>query len=169
MTVTETAVLVACAEAVTAALNAAAEETFEQTFEARRSYADWELAFEEDSDDRDKLHVDVVPVSQLPIDLETRGSVEYGPQIDVVVRFALGPEHREADGKLTLAQIDALVLFVQQIAEFFASDRFGTSEQFAWDAETGTKILAAYKPSHLRQNHQFTGIVRLAFVASQDL
>lgn len=169
MIATSPAVLVACADAVVRTLNADPEDNFGQQFEAKRSYADWELAFEDDSDDRGRLHVDVVPVSQLPTELETRGSVSYTPSIDVVVRFALGQEFREANGEFTLDQLDALVLFVQRIAEFFTADRFGDAEDFAWDADTGTKIMAAYKPSHLRQHHQFTGIVRIPFTASRRI
>jgi hypothetical protein len=55
---------------------------------------------------------------------------------------------------------------VQEIAEYFVVDRFGDLESIAWQR---TQILAAFKPSHLRQHRQFTGIIRLTFSAQNDL
>ena len=162
-------VLVACADAVVDALNADPQTNFGQVFEAERSYADWELALEDDSNQRGQLKVDVVPVGQLATDIETRATLNYSPAVDVVVRVGLGPERRQADGKFTLEEIDALVLLVQGIAEFFSINRIGADSEFSWNAEVGTKILAAYKPTHLRQNHQFTGVVRIPFYVSQEL
>jgi hypothetical protein len=157
-------VLADCAQAVADALNNAIAGTFSKEFEAVRSYADWELPLEENQGGN--LMVDVVPNSQLTTDVETHGSLKYGPAVDVVVRLGLGPERRKASGRFNIEEIDELALFVLEIAQYFAISRFGDSDQFSFDAEVGTKILAAYMPSHLRQNHQFTGIVRIPFRCS---
>ena len=154
-----TAVLVTTADAV---LNVLADNDFSQDFEPQRSYADWDLPLE-DSDD---LNVDVVPVNAPDFELETRESISYAPQVDIVIRKRLVQEEQEADGSLVLSVIDDLVYLVQQIAEFFVTDRFSEVESIIWQR---TQILAAYKASHLRQHRQFTGIIRLTFTATSDL
>lgn len=154
-----TAILVSTADAV---LNSLADQRFSQEFEPERSYADWELPLE-DSDD---LHVDIVPVNSPDFELETRGSISYAPQVDIVVRKRLAQDQQEADGSFVLPEIDDLVYLVEEIAEYFVADRFSEIESIVWQR---TQILAAYKPSHLRQHRQFTGIVRLTFSATSDL
>ena len=153
------AILVSTADAVRSAL---ADHRFGQEFEPVRSYADWELPLE----DSDELHADVVPVGSPDMELESRGSIAYAPQVDIVIRKRMAKEQQETDGTLILPEIDDLVLLVQEIAEYFMADRLTEFEDAAW---AGTQMLAAFKPSHLRQYRQFTGIVRLTFTAQTDL
>ena len=153
------AILVSTADAV---LNALADHRFSQEFEPVRSYADWELPLE----DQDELHVDVVPVGSPEMELETRGSIDYSPQVDIVIRKRLASDQQEADGTLILPEVDDLVLLVQELAEYFMADRLAEFEGAAWER---TQMLAAFKPSHLRQYRQFTGIIRLTFKAQTDL
>lgn len=160
-----TAVLVSVANAVTDALNGA---SLSQRITAVRSYADWELPLE-DSDPSDVLLVDVVPVGMnYGTELASRDTLDYSPAIDVVVRKRLGPDKRQAGGTFTLAEIDELVLFMEEINEYFTAARLATYTEAAWDSEIGTKILAAYIPSHLRQHSQFTGRLRIPFVVQKD-
>jgi hypothetical protein len=153
------AILVSTADAV---LNVLADHRFSQEFAPLRSYADWELPLEDAGD----LRVDVVPAGSPEMELETRGSIGYTPQVDIVVRKRLAQEQQEADGTLILPEIDDLVLLVQEIAEYFMADRLAEFEGAAWER---TQILAAFKSSHLRQYRQFTGIIRLTFKAQTDL
>jgi hypothetical protein len=154
---------------VTRALNDAPAGAFGQKFEAVRSYADWELPLEDSGPLDGRVLVDVVPVSTPATEIETRASISYQMQVDIVVRKRLGPENRDAAGRYLLASIDPLVLLVEQINERFTPVRFATPDHVAWDAEAGNRILAAYKPSHLREHHQFTGIVRLGFKAHKEV
>lgn len=156
------AILANVAEAVATALNAATAGTFSQEFEAERSYADWELPLE-DAAPADRVLVDVVPVSNSEMELETRGSLLYKPVVEVIVRRRLGPERRNQNGKFSLAEIDALVLFVQEIAEFFVMEEIGSAR---W-SETEPRRWVV--PQHLHKYHQFTGIVRLTFEQSKAL
>lgn len=153
------AILVSTADAV---LNALADHRFSQEFEPVRSYADWELPLE----DGNELHADVVPVGSPEMELETRGSIGYAPQVDIVIRKRLASDQQEVDGTLILPDIDDLVFLVQEIAEYFMADRLVDFTDAAWER---TQMLAAFKPSHLRQYRQFTGIVRLTFKAQTDL
>jgi hypothetical protein len=100
------------------------------------------------------------------MELETRGSIGYAPQVDIVIRKRMAAGQQEADGTLILPDVDDLVFLVQEIAEYFVVDRFGDLESIAWQR---TQILAAFKPSHLRQHRQFTGVIRLTFSAQNDL
>jgi hypothetical protein len=157
-------VLIQVADEVVTTLNSALPGTFSQTFEAERSYADWELPLE-DSAPQDRVLVDVTPVPPLESELETRGSIAYRPAVDIIVRRRITPSQRDANGKLLLAEIDALVLFVEELAEFFTTDQLATSTA-RW-AET--EIRRAFVPTHLREKHQFTGIIRVTFDLEQAL
>src|SRR5262245_24348316 len=88
---------------------------FSQDFEAERSYADWELPLEE----ADCLRVDVVPVSNMPVALQTRGDASYKPSVDIVVRRKFGvPDQEERRGRIAIEEIDALVGLVEEIHQF---------------------------------------------------
>jgi hypothetical protein len=152
------ALLVQVADDVTTALNEAAEGTFSREFSAERSYADWELPLEDSGSTDDRVLVDVTPVPPLPTELLTRGHIAYEPAVDVIIRVHLGPERRQANGKFELRELDELVLFTQQIAEFFT---VGTLTCGARWKET--EIRRAFVPKHLHDNHQFTSIVRVTF------
>src|SRR5262245_40820280 len=78
---------------------------FSQDFLAERSYADWELPLVE----ADCLRVDIVPVSSMPVALETRGDASYKPSVDIVVRKKFGvPDQEEKRGRIAIEEIDAL-------------------------------------------------------------
>jgi hypothetical protein len=157
------AVLVRTPKAVLAALQAAPDGTFLEKLQPERSYADWE----EPLTDSGVLKVDVVAVSVLPSELATRGSIIYAPGVDIVVRKKFDESaHRESDGRIKLEEIDALVLLVQQIDAFFTAKHLSGADDGAWEK---SNILAAYKPSHLRLHHQFTGIVRITFETENAL
>lgn len=154
------------ADTAAAVLTELEETTFSLPFDPVRSYADWELKLE-DAAPANAVLVDVVPVSSPDFELETRGSVVYRPQVDIVVRKRLGDESKDASGRLIVLVVDELVYLVEEIAEHFACNRFELAEhQPIWQA---TEILSAYMPSHIRQFQQFTGVVRLTFSASVDL
>lgn len=151
------------AETAAAVLDGLEKHTFSLPFQAERSYADWELQLE----DLATLKVDVVPVSSPDFTLETRGSISLSPQVDIVIRKRLGQEARRPDGRFIPEVIDELVLLTEEIAAYFATNRFEvTDSQPIWQ---NTELLSAYRPSHLRQYQQYTGIVRLTFTASIDI
>lgn len=133
-------------------------------FTCERSYADWELPLEEGDD---ALRLDVVPVGTMPADLDTREGSEYRPACDVVVRKRMLPEDYVPETKrLSLAKVDELVRLVEDIHDFLCAERLSKLPEGVWQE---SKILAAYKPSHLRQHHQFTGIVRVTYAIDKSL
>ena len=137
---------------------------FSLAFTCERSYADWELPLEETAD---ALRVDVVPVGTLPAELDTREASEYRPACDVVVRKRMTPADYVPETKrLSLAKVDELVRLVEDIHDFLCAERLSKLPEAVWQE---TKILAAFKPSHLRLHHQFTGIVRVTYAIDKGV
>lgn len=159
----DSAVLVQVANAARQQLAAAPPLTFSQAFTPERSYADWDLPLEQ----LDQLLCDVVPVNNPKSELEERGAIQYLAQVDVVLRRKFQAAHQDAGtGRVAIAQVDALVKVVEELHEFFCGERmdsFSVEEANRTATWESTEILAAYRKDHLRQNRQFTGIVRLTF------
>lgn len=149
------------ADAVVTALEAG---TFSKSIEPVRSYAEWD----EELKDFDELHVDVVPLQTGPAtELDDRSSVEYTCEIDVGVRYRFGPSEQESTtGRIDTSDMDACKLLVQEIAEFFITDRFADSPFAIWQ---NTEIKLGWSRKHLRQMRQFFGFVRLTFLATRAL
>lgn len=155
-----TAVCVDIAEKVKVLLDAA---TLSQAFTPARSYADWELELT----DSDTLHVDVVAHStEQKIEMESQGCVEFLVPVDIAVRKRFTQAQQDSNtGRVLVAQVDALVLLVQEIVESLMPNRItGDFGDAVW---TGSKIVANPLLQHLRENRQFTGVVRLNFVYSK--
>lgn len=163
------AVLVQVADAVTALLNTAG--VFSQKFTAKRSYPTWKLPLVKLSD----LRVDVVPESHPVSELETRGTVDYVCRSIVVVRRKFGQDARqeETDEGRPVANepVDALVLLVEQIHEYFCSQLERRLENdYAIDATWhATKIIQTYDRDHLMNNAQFTGAIQVDYRVSKAI
>jgi len=154
------ALLVTIADALTAELNA---HDFGVQFKAERSYADWDELLEE----LDTLRVDVVPVGYGDADLESRGTLHYLPAVDIGVRRHFGSgDEQENDGRIDQAQIDALVLLVEQIHAFFTKQRPDDTVEAIWKQG---KVNVTFNRQMLRDHRQFMGIVRFTFDAYQAL
>lgn len=149
------------ADAVVTALRAG---TFSRAIDPVRSYAEWE----EQLEDLGTLHVDVVPLQTGPAtELDDRGSVQYTCEVDIGVRYRFGTAEQESTtGRVDVADVDACKLLVQEIAEFFITDRFADSPFAVWQE---TEIKLGWSRKHLRTMRQFFGFVRLTFTATREL
>lgn len=128
-----------------------------------RSYADWELELPDASD----LRVDVVPVTtEQKAELASRGKMGFDVPVDVAVRQRFGQDKQDAQGRVAIAEVDPLMLLVEEIFTAFAAQRMTNFQAAAWQE---TRILAAPIREHLHKHKQFTGIVRLIFRAHKDL
>jgi len=159
---------VSVAKAVTQEL---ASATLSKPFVPERSYADWSQPLErEQVSDTDRLYVDIVPqATGMQVALDTRGTNEHRVVIDIAVRQRFGQEKQDNDtGRIVIDEVDALMLLVQEIYELFMPQRLTDFEDAVWDPDQGTRILVAPLKRHLYELKQFTGIVRLTFIASQD-
>lgn len=151
-------------EIADAVVTALAAGTFSKTINPTRSYAEWEEALEA----LNELHVDVVPLQTGPAtELDDRGSVEYTCEIDVGVRYRFGTSEQESTtGRVDVAEVDGCKLLVQEIAEYFITDRFADSPFGVWQS---TEIKLGWSRKHLRQMRQFFGFVRLTFSATRSI
>lgn len=160
------AVAVSVAKAVTAML---ADASLSQEITPERSYADWAQPLEKEQvSDTDRLYVDVVQqATGLQAELDDRGSNEYTTFIDIAIRKRFGPSKQSSvDGRVLVAEVDAMMLLVQEVYELFMPERLTDFEDAVWDPEQGTRILVAPLKKHLYEHKQFTGIVRIGFIAS---
>ena len=114
------------ADALTTVINTAVTAVELETvgFTARRSYPDWD----DDFSDLKDLAVDVVFVASNGangdlVDLDSAGTINTSPAIDIAVRKRFQPADREANGRLKNTSVDPLVRLVEQIHELFAGDR----------------------------------------------
>lgn len=152
----DAAAIVRVADAVTAAISG---NDFGVEFETERSYADWKQALEE----LDCLRVDVVPVIHNEADVSTRDNrVDYTCQVDVAIRKRFNQSDQNAvDGRVANSEIDRLVLLVEQIFEFLTHpDRRRLSDSITWES---AKVLWTCNRKDLRDNRQFTGLVRYTY------
>ncbi len=151
-----TAVAVAVAEAVKDVIDAA---TLSQSFTPERNWADWEYELTE----LGTLRVDVVAVTtkQEVSPVNRSGTLGYTVPVDVGIRKKLTRD--STTGKITNADVDALMLLVQEIHALFTQQRLSGYLGGIWKDDP--KILAAPIPKHLREFTQFTAIIRLIFHA----
>lgn len=141
-------------DAVTGVLNTG---TYSPKFSAATSFAQWQGKHE--VAESDGLRVDVVPVSKLEAELETKKTIAWQPRTDIVVRKKFKESDlSEADGLPKNEVIAELVGLVESIFASLVAKRVGAGSAAAWIKE---EILAAYMPSHLRERRQFTGVIRV--------
>lgn len=165
-----TAVSIAVADAVVAEL---ASDDFKaalktagnsMVFTPERSYADWK----DELEGLDCLKVDVVPVNGPTITPNSRELVQHSVPIDIAVRKRLGQADQKQGGRLDAKAVDALVLLVQQIGEWFlqSDGRRLTDydEAFAESAE----VVSLYNREWLRDKRLFFGVVRVTFSVSRE-
>jgi hypothetical protein len=158
------AVLVEVADAITEQLNAAG---LTPEFEAERSWADWDEKLE----DSDELHVDVVGIAA-DVEIEDRTTLKYTCTVHIGVRKRFKvPDQDQSTGRIDKAEVDALVLLVQQIGELFAAPSASGGRLTEFDVA----VWEEFKPGMwfnrklLRENRQFTGIVRVIHTVDREI
>jgi len=167
-----TAVPILVADAVVAEINSAAVAIgLPDGIEARRSYADWDESFE----GLKTTAIDVVVTAANSsagsiIELESAGSLEYKPMIDIAIRKRFELEDRDpSDGRLLNASVDPLVTLLQDIHEHFVSQR----NSVVLDDETAANwiegnVMSWVNQRKLRQG-LFEGVVRIKFTYSKAI
>ena len=151
------------AQAVTDELNS---RTWSKKFTAIRSYAEWDIALDQEKSECGKLFCDVVPVTYESADLESRGAVTYLCPVDVVFRQLL---HTTRDN----ATIDSLIAFNREVyTHFMKPTRIDTDGKFvrqsqAWVTAYGR--VDNVTESVLRLQNQWTGVFRLTYAGSDTI
>jgi len=163
--------IIGLADAVTAVINAAvtAETLTTVGFTARRSYPDWD----DDFKDLKNLAVDVVFVSSNGtngdlFELDSAGTVDTEPAIDIAIRKRFEPADQEQDGRLKNSSVDPLVNLVSEINDLFSANRMtaidcGNSVHANW-VDNSIRTRCDYK--RLREGC-FLGVVRIRYDVSK--
>jgi hypothetical protein len=90
-------------------------------------------------------------------------------QIDIAVRYRFGSSEQETDGSIDVDEIKVYVDLLEEIGEVLA-DRDNRILSDKIDAVwTGNEIRVPWVPDHLRQNRQYTGILRATYVVDKDV
>ena len=137
------ALAVAVADAVTSALNAA---SLSQSVVAERHYLP---VF--DLQEMQALHVSVVPKG-MTVAQSSRDSASYDVLVDVAVQKKVDPSD--------LAELDALMRLVEEIADLFRFRRLDGEPMAVW---VKTEHSFLFAPEHLQQLRQFTSVLTLTF------
>ena len=133
-----------------------------KTLDVRLAY-DTELVLE----DLDTLHVDLVAAG-LSTTPESRSSLEYNALIDIAVRYRFGVLEHDTDGSIDVEEIAAYLQLLEEIGEQLADPgnrQLATTTPATW---LGNEIRAPWLPDHLRNNRQYTGILRATYYAAKD-
>lgn len=137
--------------------------TLSKAFDTRFVY-DTNLPLE----DADQLHVDVVAAGLTCVPDE-RASLQYDVGIDIAVRYRFGTVEQDSDGSIAVDEIKPYVDLLEEIGELLADPdnrRLVDKIDAVW---TGNEIRAPWVPDHLRQNRQYTGIIRATYLVDKDV
>ena len=140
--------------------------SFVLAIDPQRSYADWDEELTEEA----VLRVDVVPVRVATSELDARGQLNYGCEVDIGIRYRFPQEERQQlNGRVAVGAVDNLVELVEQIHEYFVDEdnsgrRLAQYTSAVWQS---TDIRASYVRDMLRQLGQFVGIVRVTYEAQK--
>lgn len=170
-----TAVPILLADAVTHAINiASGNGYFGQPIEARRSYPDWDLEYQ-DLDGVNGPAIDVVFVSGQSsggdtVDLDSVSSLNYEPSVDVCIRNRFKQADRDPkDGRLMNGPVDALVGLVEKTHELLASMREQQIEIAPGQtAEWVSASVRAYVNQRRLREGMFEGVVRINFSVTKE-
>lgn len=171
-----TAVPILLADAVTTSINAAVDDDyFAMDFTARRSYPDWDLDYK-DLSGEDAPAVDVVFISGQSsggdtVELDSYGSIEYQPSVDICVRYRFDPSDRDPTiGRLLNSSVDPLVKLVEQIHELLASGRLESLQlNETTVADWVDANVRAYVNQRRLREGMFEGVVRVNFSVTRQL
>lgn len=159
------------ADAVTTIINAARVNGAigGLAFTARRSYPDWDDDFKDLKD----LAVDVVFVSSDASggelnELDSAGSYDKTPGVDIAVRYRFAASDRESNGRLKNTAVDPLVALVETLHEELMGNRdtalsLGSGLSANW-VDATVRTYCDY--GKLRQG-MFLGLVRVRYNVSK--
>ena len=86
--------------------------------------------------------------------------------MDVVIRKQLGEDKQVGGtGRVARAAVKELMYLTQQLFEYAMPNRLPDFDEAVWKL---TEILVAPHTKHLRENKQFTSIVRLTYEVEKD-
>ena len=153
-------VIVSQAEAVLDAVKAMTGLVL--TFDIERNYADFDIELP----DLSALRLDVSPVRHVTAEMETRGHIGYETEIDVCIRRKFAEDDQDPDQRLSIEAIDRLVKFTENVHAQLVAAALADENDSLW---SDAKLLWCPNKKHLRENSQFTGLIRLTYQTSKTI
>lgn len=151
------AILISVAEAV-------AEELRNETFTLKPTISRNRYVTELKLKDAAGLQINAVPGDVDEVRKVDRARTSRTCRIDVFIRKRLdeGTETDNDTGELDQAEVDRLVLFSEQIHEFFDGRRLSLYQPAMW-TENPDAFRPIYDQDHLRTLRQFTSVVGVKY------
>jgi len=150
-----TALLVQLADAITEEINS---DDWGLDFEAKRSYADWDLKLDADVG----LLVDVVPARRKKLPIENRSLRDHELTVHVGIRRKFAPQSQDTfTGRIETAEVDALIALAEDI-----ESHFDYQERLAGmpaSALVSANLLGDYDRELLYENRQFVSVIELTY------
>ena len=106
-------------------------------------------------------------INKQRVELDTRGSYSYTIPVDIAIRKRFEDDAQDDDtGRTLVSEVDALMLFTQEMYELFMPERLTNFDSAVWES---TEILVAPHTKHLKDYSQFTSVIRLVFGVNRDI
>ena len=137
-----------------------------------RSYGEWDIDLSKMDEatlpESEKLRVDVTSYTvDQEIEVLGRSSAQIRIATDVAIRKRFGPNHQEeSSGRIAIGDIDALMLFVDEVVALLANHKLNELPAVSWDS---TSIIEAPVREHLRELRQFTGVIRTTYLSNMTI
>lgn len=162
------AVFVEVADAIVEEIqNAADDNEFSVKLTVSRSWAD----ANEELPDLGKAQIDVVPFMPSG-ELETDRLLDYSHTVDVLIRRKFNENEIDlANGRASRAEIDKMVLLLQEVWELMSPPNSGelttaSSYSAKWDP-IASRIMSFNMRAQLKKLRQYTGLLRLGYRVSK--
>ncbi len=137
---------------------------FSLSIDPQVSY-DAELALE----DMGTLHVDVMGASLVQVP-SSRISIRYDIGIDIAVRYRFGVTDQVASTQAVHIDLaGAYIDLLEELAEHLADSDNRTLSSTLSPSWSSNEMRLPWVPEHMRQNRQYTGIMRATYFADKDL
>jgi hypothetical protein len=135
--------------------------TFSKTIDPQVSY-DTELLLE----NAGTLRVDVVAAALTAV-ADSRISLRYEAGIDIAVRYRFGLSEQETTGAVDVKEVGAFLQLLEEIGEHLATPANRHLPLKVMATWISNEIRFPWVPDHLRQQRQYTGILRATYAVAK--
>jgi len=130
---------------------------------------DIELAYDTELllEDAGTLQV-IVVAAGLEVSVDSRYSLAYECSIDIAVRYRFGTDETDDDGKVNHNEVEAYLNLLEEIGEHLADPDNRVPSRKTLASWIGNDIRMPYVPDHIRNQRQYTGILRARYRVDKE-